>query len=200
MPELAELEERRLLGRCIEGEAAAWRDLLARYLPFVCAVARRILAHRGLPHGQAEVEEAAADFFGDLCLRRGDALEKFRGEGCFRAYLAVLAANHARRRAERLVRERGRAVEFQEAVARREAGSEPAEFAPEEITRAVARCPPGDRLLFQLLFVDELAVERAAHFLGVSREVVYLRKHRFLARMRSLLGERSQGRWASPSG
>lgn len=179
------------LRRCIDGEEAAWRDLLERYHGFVSAVVRRIFERRALPHGRGEVEEIARDLFADLCLRRQELLGGFRGTGPFRAWLAVLAANYARRRADALCRERLNLERHRERlVAEEETRSkqDPAGDAPvDSVARAVGRCTAQERLLFQVLYVDALQAEEAATLLGITREALYLRKHRFHLRIREIL-------------
>lgn len=87
-----------LISRCVAGEPGAWGELVERHKKLVAGLSRRILAHRGLPHGWQEVDEATTDFFSSLYLARESYLQGFRGRGSLRAYIAVLAANWVRRR------------------------------------------------------------------------------------------------------
>jgi DNA-directed RNA polymerase specialized sigma24 family protein len=80
-------DEEGLLDRCVRGDEAAWRDIVLDHYSMVAGVCRRILARRGVPHGPLEVDEAVADFFGDLCLRREQTLGSFRGRS-LQAFLA----------------------------------------------------------------------------------------------------------------
>jgi RNA polymerase sigma factor (sigma-70 family) len=189
--------DERLLRGCLSGDEESWRGILARYSRFVGAIVRRILANRGLPHGSSEVEEETAEFFGDLCLHVEVTLGGYRRDGAFRAYLAVLAANHARRKAERLARERRRPEPPPEDPPA--AGATWAAEDAEEVRATLAECNPGERLLFELLFTDGTPPEQAASLLGITRDALYIRKHRLLRKVRALFDERSAGRGRSPS-
>lgn len=195
-------EANTLLG-CLRGEEGAWRELLATYYPLVSAIFRRVLARKKLPHEGRTVDEETAAFFGDLCLRRDQTLGRFRGEGSLRAYLAVLAVNYIRRRARELRREEQHLQEYSQSMRVQREASELGESSPDadrkEVSWAVARCSAKERLLFQLLYVDGAAAEAASSALGISRETLYLRKHRFHQKVSSFLKERSAGRAASPS-
>ncbi len=191
------LADERLLRGCLAGDEEAWRSLLSRFSRLVSAIVRRILAKRGLPHGLREVEEETAEFFGDLCLHVEVTLGGFRRDGAFRAYLAVLAANHARRTAERLAKDLRRPDAPAEGPLAAEV-SWAAEDA-EEVRATLAECTAGERLLFELLFTDGVAPDQAASLLGITRDALYIRKHRLLRKVRALFDERSAGRGRSPS-
>src|SRR5262245_48095851 len=186
-----------LLRGCLSGDGEAWRGLLARYSRFVSAIVRRILANRGLPHGTLEVEEETAEFFGDLCLHVEVTLGGYRRDGAFRAYLAVLAANHARRKADRLAKDRRRPdPPAAEPLA---PGTTWATEDAEEVRATLAECTAGQRLLFELLYTDGVPPDQAASLLGITRDALYVRKHRLLRKVRALFDERSAGRGRSPS-
>jgi len=187
-----------LVASCITGDESAWRELVARHFRFVGTITRRILARRGMPHDDGRVEEATADFFGDLCLRRDRALGGFRRESSFRAYLAVLAANHARRIAESETREQARVLAYARAAAPADEVVDARLIDRDELTRALERCNPQERLLFQLLYVDGVSSREAALVLGTSADGLYLRKHRFHAKIRTYFDERFRGRVRSP--
>jgi RNA polymerase sigma factor (sigma-70 family) len=196
-----ECEIRAVVSRCVDADPQAWRGLVERFYPFVGVVAGRILQARGLPCGAGEVEEIAADFFGDLFLRRERTLGAFRTSGPFRAYLAILVANYTRKRAaasSRRIRIDGDAGSIDAEGPQ----AEPLALSPvldlEEVERAIARLSPADCMLYQLLYVDGVDAGEAARFLGISRDALYIRKHRFLTRIRSVLGERSEDQTGSP--
>ncbi len=192
-----------LVARCLLGDENTWHELVRSHSALVGAIARRILRRNCLPDGEGEVEEAIADFFGDLCVRRAETLGRFRGESSLRAYLAVLAANHVRKRAEGKRREEARLVDYARLASRAGEGpTSPGSDRPEPLAALsglLARCSPPEQLLYQLLYVDGLSAEQAAAFLGIARDAVYLRKHRFHQRLRALMEERSRGGAGSPA-
>jgi RNA polymerase sigma factor (sigma-70 family) len=192
------LDEAERIRRCVEGEPSAWRDLLAAHDSFVGSVIRRILARSGAPSGAADVDDAKSDFFGDLWLRRRETLGSFRGEGPFRAYLAVLSANHVRRRMGIEFREQRRVTRY--ADSRRES----LKAAPDsthskrgedaEVAVGLDACLPQERLLAQLLYTDEMDADAAARVLGISRETLYVRKHRLLGKLRAIVMKDREGK------
>jgi len=187
--------------RCIAGEPAAWEALVARHLSLVVRIARNILSRRGLPARADDVEEAAAEFFGDLCATRRESLGAYRGKGTLRGYLAVLAANHVRRRAEMERRRRSRFGLPLEAVAEDERLATPADLGAaesEELDRVLAGLTDAERHLFRILFVDEMESEAAAERLGITVPALYIRKHRLLKRIRAIADERSATSASSP--
>lgn len=196
-------DEMTLRHRCVEADPDAWAEFCARFALHVSGVIRNILAQRGLPSRRCDVDDAVAEFFGDLCAARHETLGAYRAQGTFRAYLAVLAANHARRRAEceRRFRDRfGVPVETivdDETYAER--GTSDFEDA-EEIACVIARLAESDRSLYRVLYVEEMAPEAAAERLGVSVSALYIRKCRFLKRVRAAFDERPKASVPSPVG
>jgi len=194
----ARLEEVR---RILDGGDAEWRVFVGQYRPLLAGIFRRILQRRGLHQDPELVAEHAEEFYSELFLRRATALGGYRADGPLKAYLAVLAANHLRRAIEARAREQRNLARLPVPSACEE--THPSQDA-EEVAVALARCSPEERLLYQLLYVDDLAPHEAARFLGVSREVLYLRKHRFLRKLRDLIvprepiQERSAVRGDSP--
>ncbi len=193
--------ENALPGLCARGDETAWRDLVSGFHSLVAGIFRRILQRRGLPHGDRELEEAAADFFGDLCRRRERTLGRFRG-GSLRAFLAVSAANYARTRATRALQWRERNAAYREAAVQESSPDGPRgpQDAGDRIRSVLGRCSDQERLLFRILYVEGASTDAACAFLGVSPQVLYLRKHRFHQRVRSLLQERSPSGAESPRG
>jgi RNA polymerase sigma factor (sigma-70 family) len=195
-------DEERLRRRCVEGDPDAWEALCSRYYLLVASIVRNILAKRGLPSRQNDVEEGVAEFFGDLCATRRVTLGAFRGDGAFRAFLAVLAANHSRRHAEAERRRRGR---FGPAI---DGGAADEPFAvededvrrddSEEVDLLLSSLTEAEQSLFRVLFVEEMDPEDAAARLGITRSALYIRKCRLLKRVRALLDERSEEPATSP--
>jgi DNA-directed RNA polymerase specialized sigma24 family protein len=144
-----------LAARCAAGEPTAWEAFVRDHRPFVAAVIRIVLrrGESGAGSGEAAIDQAVDDFIGDTYARREKTLGAFRGEGSLRAYLAVLAANWARRRR--------RTASTSRSVGLVSAGPESAFVevdhgieAREEVSAVLLRLDPAERLLFQVLLVD----------------------------------------------
>ncbi|MEW6741802.1 MAG: sigma-70 family RNA polymerase sigma factor [Planctomycetota bacterium] len=193
-------DPRAIFTACLAGDPGAWRELISSYHPLLAAVARRLLAQHGLPHGPAEVQDEAVSFFSELYLAGGRVLGKFRGEGSLRAYLAVTAANHVRQRARARLREQQRLAGSVEGLQPEAAASPPGD--PDDgagsVAEAVARCTSREQLLYKLLYVEGVTAAEAADVLGISVQALYERKHRFLAKMKTILGGRFRERAESP--
>ncbi len=178
-----------LLDLCVRGDEGAWRELIRSYGGFVAATVRRVFERVGRREGSHEVEEAVCDFFGDLWMRRAETLGRFRGECSLRAFLAVLAANCARTRAMSNRRGCDQVATYLQVAAAQVMESRPPDMEIDagRTASVLERCAGHEKLLFRLLYVEEASVDHACAVLGISRDALYLRKHRFLRRVRRLL-------------
>jgi RNA polymerase sigma factor (sigma-70 family) len=79
-----ELTDAQLVGRCRQGEAAAWNELVQRFSRYVYAIAVR--AYR-LPEHDAE------DVFQDVFARAYERLDSLRDDDAIRPWLAQLTRN-----------------------------------------------------------------------------------------------------------
>ncbi len=187
--------------RCAAGDADALKEFYLRYYAYVAAIVRNIFLRRGLRALAEDVEDGVADFFADLCVTRRERLLSFRGEGSFRAFLSVLAANHARRRGADLWRARALSGPPLEDLVDDPRSAVPPSLSgddADEIDYLLRRLSRGEARLLRILYVDETEPALAAEVLGVSRAALYVRKHRLLRRARAILEERSSPVGASP--
>jgi RNA polymerase sigma factor (sigma-70 family) len=187
-------EERGLVARCLAHEEEAWRELYDRFGSLCREIVRSSFRRACLHTCDADVEDAAADFFAYLAEGEGRRLGLYRAEGPLRHYVAVLASNFAHARAKEIARRhlRERPVDSLDDHASREARS------PEvlDLTEARARLESvltqlssEDRLLFELVFRDSADVEATSRILHVSINAVYVRKTRLKERLRRLLSQ-----------
>src|SRR5215210_190776 len=84
LPMTTELTDAQLVGRCRQGEAAAWNELVERFSRYVYAIAVR--AYR-LPEHDAE------DVFQDVFARAYERLGSLRDDNAIRPWLAQLTRN-----------------------------------------------------------------------------------------------------------
>lgn len=88
-----DLKDRRLVERCLDGEGAAWRELVSAYAPALSARVRHVFFRRvGRKPSPAEVEEMVQDAFVRAARDGGRALRRFRWESSLKSYLSAIAA------------------------------------------------------------------------------------------------------------
>lgn len=78
---------------CLAGDAAAWRALVARFTPMVCARVHQTFVPRvGRAPTENEVQEIAQDVFVRLVARQGRLLREFAWRSTLAGYLSGVAA------------------------------------------------------------------------------------------------------------
>ena len=187
-----------ILAGCMQGQPEAWRSFVAAYHALVTAIFRKLLAPRGLPADARSLEDETSDFFADLCLNRERVLGAYRGDGSFDAFLAVVAANYIRSKADAADLEARHLQAYAAGLALQLPEDGNGRFDEDLIASVLRVCTIQERLLVKLLFVDGASAEEAGALLGTTRGAVYLRKHRLLAKVKELLEERSRSREGSP--
>ncbi len=183
---------------CLHGDDGAWRTLVAEHVGLVTGIFRRLLARRGVSMDKTFIEEQVATFFADLCLNREKALGEYRGDGPFDAYLAVMAANFIRGTIDAVEQESQNLEVYAAQISLDRSSGDRPPLEPHQIDGVLGACTAEERLLYRLVYVDGATTEEVAALLGISRAAVYLRKHRFHAKVKSLLGGRSMGPESSP--
>ncbi|MGO4332707.1 RNA polymerase sigma factor [Cupriavidus sp. 2TAF22] len=152
-----------LLARVGRHDAAAVRELVARKLPRVLALATRMLGDR------AEAEDVAQEVFVRLWKQAGRWQP---GRARFDTWLYKVALNLCY---DRLRGERGQAIEDVPEQATPQAGPEEAMEAAMQGSRvaaALARLPARQREALVLHYYQELSNEEAAALMGVSTEAL----------------------------
>ncbi|MCA9170722.1 MAG: sigma-70 family RNA polymerase sigma factor [Planctomycetales bacterium] len=83
--------DRRLLQRCLAGDARSWEEFVDRFLGLVVHVVDHTAHGRGVALGAEDREDHVADVF--LAIVRDDfgVLRRFRGESSLATYLTVIA-------------------------------------------------------------------------------------------------------------
>lgn len=89
----SDLKDRRLVERCLDGEGAAWRELVSAYAPALSARVRHVFFRRvGRKPTPAETEEMVQDAFVRAARDGGRSLRRFRWESSLKSYLSAIAA------------------------------------------------------------------------------------------------------------
>jgi RNA polymerase sigma factor (sigma-70 family) len=171
-----------LVARCLQGDEAAWQELLVRHRPLVLAIARR----SGLG------PEAAEDVYQGTCVTLLERLELVRDHRSLAAWIATTAA----RRCWRLRRARRFDVAEQamEAPGAPRAGSPPAPDVAfreaverQAVADAVASMREPCRTLLRRMFVDEVPYAQLAAELGLAVGSIGVYRRRCLDRLRAQL-------------
>ncbi|MBI1853107.1 MAG: sigma-70 family RNA polymerase sigma factor [Planctomycetes bacterium] len=186
------MDDRAIVARCLAGDGAAWR-LLHEQLEALCReIVRSALRRGAVLSGEVDVDEVTQDFFEHLAESGGRRLGLYRSDAPLRHYVAVLASNFARARADEIRRRRVREQSIDsvsEPVSRARPAEEVLEHAESRarLDAAVDALAPADRLLFDLLFRDGVEVEAACRILRISANALYVRKNRLKERLRDSL-------------
>ncbi|MES2708970.1 MAG: sigma-70 family RNA polymerase sigma factor [Verrucomicrobiota bacterium] len=180
---MTEKTEHDLLGRFVRnGDEAAFREIVRRYLGLVLGTATRITGRPPL------AEEVAQDVFALMAARAAALL---RGQvplaawlhrtARFKAMRAVAAEQRRARKLERLMNEPDTSPddpqEFQEALR-------------PHLDAAMDALPSADRDVILLHFYERLPHSRIAERLGASPEAIRQRSRRAVERLAKLLGAR----------
>jgi RNA polymerase sigma-70 factor (ECF subfamily) len=176
-------EEERALVERAKSQADAFEELYTRYYGKIFSFAYRRLHSR----------ELAEDITADVFMKALDALPRFTWQGVsVSAWLYRIANNritdHFRRKGQSgkgvlniddvktLVDERPLAEDRILASLRRR-----------EVEEAISKLSEQDQLVVTLIFYEELSSPEVAQVMGISTNLVYVRLHRALKRMRRVL-------------
>jgi RNA polymerase sigma-70 factor (ECF subfamily) len=177
-----------LIAAVLQGDAASFEPLVAKYQPRVFATARRY-ARR-----ESEVEDIVQEVF----IKAYQKLPGFRGDAPFEHWLMRLAVRtcydflraHQRSRESAFTELSQPETDWLEQyVADPDSASEFAEAARQLIQRVMARLPPEARLVITLLEIEERSVKEIAALTGWSVPLVKVRAFRARAEMRKILAK-----------
>jgi RNA polymerase sigma factor (sigma-70 family) len=184
--------DRELLARCLQGEAAAWEALIARYQRLIYSIPIRM----GLSPNDA------ADVFQSVCLKLLEHLPTLRNRERISAWLTVTTRRESwrlalRRRREHVSvpRESNAGIDELSQLPDPQAppDEQQATLEQQQILReAVEQLPERCRRLITLLFYSaaNLGYDEIARQLGIPRDSMGPTRARCLARLKRLLGGR----------
>jgi RNA polymerase sigma-70 factor (ECF subfamily) len=176
-PSLAASHEGALLGRCVSGDEAAWRDLYRVYFPVAAAFLRKLGVR------ERELDDATQEVFVQLFRY----LPKFRGEAQLKTWLYKLCATQARRvrRWRAVSHTLDRLFSTEEAVT----GMELSEGAARvRVSAALEKLNEGERLVLVLYEFEGLSGEDIATVAGCPVATVWRRLHYARKRFAEALG------------
>ena len=182
-------DAKQLLLRCFEGDKASWDRFVQDYAGLIYHTIKKTLAlHRG-----STPADSAEDIFQDtfLSLVKDDfaQLRRFRGDnGCTLAsWLRMIAA---RRTIDHLRKSNQPANPLEESVLDGLADESENEGSDEQLQLLASVLPelqPGERIIIDLFFRQNLSAPDVASILHLSIGAVYTQKSRILAKLREAL-------------
>ncbi len=175
-----------LIAAVLKGEAASFEPLVVKYQPRVFATARRY-ARR-----ESEVEDIVQEVF----LKAFQKLDTFRSEAPFEHWLMRLAVRVCYDSLR--VHQRNREQSFTELTRDEEDWLERFQAAPDSaddhasaakalIDRVLEKLSPSNRLVIQLLEIEEKSVKEISALTGWSVPLVKVRAFRARAEMKKIL-------------
>lgn len=173
-------DERRLVARCLAGEAAAWETLWNDALPCLTA------ALRACRRDPSEIEELCQDLFARLWEDRRRILGGFEGRSSLARYLAVIVVRDAFRRSP------PRALPFPGSLVDPAPGPEARAEISEgigDLRRVVAGLPKREALLVRLVHGEGLEIREAARMLRLDAGHARVILHRARERLRRELSK-----------
>jgi RNA polymerase sigma-70 factor, ECF subfamily len=176
-----------LLRRLLDGDGAAWGEVVEGYSGFLLAVCRKTFAGYGVrPTGQ-DTEDAVADVWKNLLENDKRVVRQCVERGNFLQTLQVLARNRSvdimrKRQASTVALTDGHAPAA-------EPPPEPAAFSPEQIREAVADLPHREKILVNLFFLQGKKYREIAVLTGIPQNSIGPTLARALARLRKNMGD-----------
>lgn len=179
------------------GDSSSWREFFRRYAPLVWRFARA----QGLPEDAADdvVQETMTSMIGAIRRKRFD-----RGKGQFKAFLRGLAYHKIQDRRSQRAREPqhwAAGANSSDPLAAIPARDDPCDVFEREWQQNLlqtcldlvrAEVEPTTYQAFDLYAIKGWSADKAAGFLGVTRNAVYIAKARVLARIRALYADIEQ--------
>ena len=164
-----------LLQRAVAGDEVAFDSLVG---PLVEPGYRLALTMLGNP---AEAEDAIQE----ATIKAWRNLGTLRPGSTVRPWFMTIVANHCRSQR----RSRWWSVLRMDAPERPQPGFEEATVRRADVSRALARLDPDDRLVLHLRYLMDMSIEDVGRVVGISPEAAKSRIHRAAARMRPMLSE-----------
>jgi RNA polymerase sigma-70 factor (ECF subfamily) len=166
-------EDRRLVARLAEGDAAAWTEFVVRDGPLVLALVRRALHTRGIRAGDSDVEDIVSEVFAAFLERERHLVKSFRWGCSWRSWLAIVAQG----RIGRWLRSRGKTagVPLDEQLVAEESSEGPLAQADRadqaaRLKAAIAKLPERDRIALRLFYEEKLSREEIGRVLATTAE------------------------------
>ena len=189
---------RELIQSCLDGDTAAWQDMMKRYGALVASAVRNTLRRARPRLDENEVEEVCQGVWFALCDDDYRRLRSFEEKCAFTTWLTVLST---RRTLDHLRTERRKGTlknlsldqESADLLADlRAAGEEIASDDRTLVFEAFERVPHEDRLILKLYYLDGLSYRAVGKVLGVTANTVSAYLQRARENVRSVMQSRQK--------
>jgi RNA polymerase sigma-70 factor, ECF subfamily len=183
---LQSVEEERVLVERAKADTQAFEELYTRYYGRIFAFVYR----------RVQARELAEDITADVFMKALNGLPKFQWQGVsFSAWLYRIANNRITDQFRRAGKGRvAVAIEDVKTLVDERPLPEDkilAALRRAEVEEAIGKLSDQDQLVVTLTFYEELSSAEISAVMGISVNLVYVRLHRALKRMRKVLGEDS---------
>ncbi|MGH3473174.1 MAG: RNA polymerase sigma factor SigM [Nocardioidaceae bacterium] len=185
MPQVSDLDDRKLLRAHVEGDPVAFDELVRRHRDRLWAVAIRTTGDR----------EEAADAVQDALISAFRRAESFRGDAAVTTWLHRIVVNAC---LDRMRKRQARPTtplphdEDRSVLLEADAGSDDAAVSTErraDVMRALAQLPPDQRAAIVLVDMEGYSVEQAADLLSCPPGTIKSRCSRGRSKLAPLLGQ-----------
>lgn len=187
---MAQMDDNTIIARVLEGETAAFEELVNRYKDMAFSIARRVC------NSAEDAEEVAQDAF----LKAYQALDKFKQESKFSTWLYRIVTNTAisstrKKKVAMASLDEAMIENFSEDEIQENLNQYSNEEQSRYVKEAMQQLHPQDALLINMFYTDELSIEEVSEVTGLSQANVKVKLHRIRKKLYVLLDEmfRKQG-------
>lgn len=169
--------DRDLIGRARSGDRDAFGELVERHYDFVYRIAWRWAGNRS----------DAEDIAQDVCVRLGQAIRSFKGEGAFTTWLYAMTLNVARDLKRKTGRDAAKTEAFGVHALIVGEAAEDADDPAERLWAAVRRLPDKQREAVMLVYGEGMSHADAADAMGLAEATVSWHVHEAKKRLRDIM-------------
>jgi RNA polymerase sigma factor (sigma-70 family) len=181
---MAQMDDSTIIARVLEGETAAFEQLVNRYKDMAFSIARRVC------NSAEDAEEVAQDAF----LKAYQALDKFKQESKFSTWLYRIVTNTAisstrKKKIAMASLDENLIENFSEDEIQENLNQMDIQEKSQYIRQAMEQLHPQDCLLINMFYTDELSIEEISEVSGLSQANVKVRLHRIRKKLYVILDD-----------
>ena len=177
--------DRRILTRCLSGEAGAWEEFVDRFIGVFVHVIRHTAHSRSVDLSQDDVEDLCSEIYLTLLKNNFAVLRHYKGRSSLATYLAVVA----RRIVVKAITRRRKSAAMGHIAAHHSAVQAGVESRPslaevEEVRGLISGLPESEAAVVRLFYLEGRSYQEISQTLGISENSVGPTLHRARERMR----------------
>lgn len=181
---MAQMDDNMIIARVLEGETAAFEELVNRYKDMAFSIARRVC------NSAEDAEEVAQDAF----MKAYQALDKFKQESKFSTWLYRIVTNTAisstrKKKIAMASLDETMIENFSEDEIQENLNQLGSEEQSRFVKEAMQQLQPKDALLINMFYTDELSIEEVSEVTGLSQANVKVKLHRIRKKLYVLLND-----------